>query len=52
MADLIQDVNFLRFFHTAKGSVQDKDILKNEAHAQYTNTVSALMTPVMAFQFW
>ena len=52
MTDLMQDVNYLRFFHTTNSSVQDKDILKNDAHMQYSKTVSALMTPVMFFQFW
>jgi hypothetical protein len=52
MTDLMQDVNYLRFFHTTNSSVRDKDILKNDAHQQYSHTVSALMTPVMAFQFW
>ena len=52
MTDLMQDVNYLRFFHTTPASVRDKDILKNDAHQQYSHTVSALMTPVALFQMW
>ena len=46
MANLMQDVNFLRFFHTTQASTRDKDILKNEAFAQYNSTVNGLMAPV------
>ena len=52
MADLIQDVNFLRYFHTAQAAVRDKDALKNECHATYSNRVSTLMSLPLFFQFW
>jgi hypothetical protein len=52
MSDLLNEVNYLRFYHTAQASVRDKDTLKNEYFKTYTDRVSALMMFPTVLQFW
>jgi hypothetical protein len=52
MADLMNEANFLRFYHTSEDAVKDKDFLKNQAFSKTSNTVSGLMFVPLAMQFW
>ena len=52
MSDLMHEVNYLRFYHTAKAAVRDKDFLKNEAGVAYTSKVNGLMTIPFLFQIY
>ena len=52
MADLMNEVNFLRYYHTASSAVHDKDVLKNETYETYSNKISMLMAPCLALQMW
>ncbi len=52
MADLMKDVNYLRFFYTSDDAGKDKDFCKNQAFNQYATKVQILFTVPMVFQAW
>jgi hypothetical protein len=43
MADLMNEANYLRFYHTSEDAVKDKDFLKNQAFNKASRTTSFLM---------
>ena len=52
MADLMKDVNYLRFYYTSDDAAKDKDWCKNEAFHKYQAKMSTLFTVPILFQFW
>ena len=52
MADLMKDVNYLRYYYTSDDASKDKDWCKNDAYQQYSRKVNALFFAPMGFQMW
>ena len=52
MSDLLNLVNYLRFYYTATDSLKDKDILKNRYFYDYQTRVITLFTVPAAVQLW
>ena len=48
----MNEVPFLRYYHTASAAVHDKDNLKNEAFDKYSTKITTLMVPCLALQAW
>ena len=52
MADLMKDVNYLRFYHSTDDQQKDKDFCKNSAFDQYNRKVQLLFAAPLALQAW
>ena len=52
MADLMKDVNYLRFYYTSDDASKDKDFCKNGAYEQYATKMQVLFGVPMIFQAW
>jgi hypothetical protein len=52
MADLMNEANYLRFYHTSEDAVKDKDFLKNQAFNKASRTASLLMMVPVSMQIW
>ena len=52
MADLMKDVDYLRFYYSSDDASKDKDFCKNEAYTSYKNKINALFVVPVALQFW
>ena len=52
MADLLKDVNYLRFYYSSDDAMKDKDLNKNQLIQQYNKKVSVLFGVPLAFQVW
>ena len=49
MSDLVKDINYLKYYHTSKEMLKDKDILKNRYIDKYTKSVWGLFLVPTAF---
>ena len=52
MADLMKDVNYLRYYYTSDDASKEKDFCKNDTFAQYERKISMLFSIPLAFQCW
>ena len=52
MADLIKDVNYLRYYFTSDDASKEKDLCKNDAFEQYGKKVRVLLGVPLALQVW
>ena len=52
MANLLKEVNYLRYFYTSDDASKDKDSLKNAAFDQYVAKTSMLFAIPLGFQAW
>ena len=52
MADLLKEVNYLRYYYTSDDASKDKHWCKDGAFQDYKNTVSMLFAVPMGFQAW
>lgn len=52
MADLMKDVNYLRYYYTSDDASKEKDFCKNDAFAQYERKMGMLFSIPLAFQCW
>ena len=52
MADLMKDVNYLRFYYGSNDASKDKDNCKNKAFEKYCFKMQALFIVPVGFQFW
>ena len=52
MADLIKDVNFLRYYFTSDDASKDKDFCKNDVYMAYENKMKTLFMVPVGFQAW
>ena len=52
MADLMKDVNYLRYYYTSDDASKEKDFCKNDAFRQYQTRCTALFSMPLAFQVW
>ena len=49
MADLLKDVNYLRFYYSSDDAMKDKDLNKNQLYEQYRQKVTALFAVPIGF---
>jgi hypothetical protein len=49
MSDLVNDVKYLRYFHTSQDQMKDKDILKNKEFHAFSNRVGTLFLVPFGF---
>lgn len=49
MSDLVNDVKYLRYFHTSQDSLKDKDILKNKEFHAFSERVRTLFLVPLGF---
>lgn len=52
MADLMKDVNYLRYYYSSDDASKEKDFCKNAAFAQYERKMGLLFSMPLAFQCW
>ena len=52
MADLMKEVNYLRFYFSTDDASKDKDWCKNSAYQKYERKVSVLFTVPLFLQGW
>ena len=52
MADLMKDVNYLRFYYGSDDASKDKDSCKNKAFEQYCVKMQVLFAVPVGFQMW
>ena len=52
MADLMKDVNYLRYYYTSDDASKDKDWCKNDSYLQYSRKMNALFGLPLGFQMW
>ena len=52
MADLMKEVNYLRFFFSSDDAAKDKDFCKNAVIQKYQKKMGTLFTIPILMQFW
>ena len=52
MADLMKDVNYLRYYYTSDDASKDKDWCKNDAYQSFSRKINALFIVPMGLQMW
>ena len=52
MADLLKEVNYLRYYYTSDDASKDKHWCKDAAFEDYRSKMSMLFTIPMGFQAW
>ena len=52
MADLMKDVNYLRFYFSSDDAQKDKDWCKNAAYESYSRKATALFSVPLLLQGW
>ena len=52
MADLMNDLQFLKFHYSSEDAMKDKDVLKNSTFEKYSDKVTALLAVPFFAQLW